>query len=57
MQEDTAYFKGRIAPFNTKHALVDPSHTFTMPKNHHTRRDMDFFDYNRKKKENTCRKL
>jgi len=28
MQTDSPFFRGNMSPFNTKHALVDPSHTF-----------------------------
>jgi len=47
---DSPYYRGRIAPFNVKHGLVDPSHTMTMPANHKTRRTMDFMEYNKKRK-------
>lgn len=52
---DSPYYRGRIAPFNVKHGLVDPSHTMTMPANHKTRRTMDFMDYSRKKNDWTSR--
>lgn len=48
LQKDTAHYRGYLSPANVKHALVDPSHTFTMPNNHHTRRPMDFMRYDLK---------
>lgn len=29
LASDTAYFRGKQAPYNVKHGIVDPSHTFT----------------------------
>jgi len=29
LQEDTPFYRDKMQPFNVKHALVDPSHTFT----------------------------
>jgi hypothetical protein len=55
LAHDTPYYKGRTAPFDVKHGLVDPSHTMTMPTTHRTRRTMDFMDYSRKKKDWTSR--
>ena len=52
---DSPYYRGRIAPFNVKHGLVDPSRTMTMPASHKTRRTMDFMDYSRKKADWTSR--
>ena len=52
---DSPYYRGRVAPFNVKHGLVDPSHTMTMPATHKTRRTMDFMDYSRKKQDWTSR--
>jgi hypothetical protein len=37
-------------PYNVKHALVDPSHTFTHPENHKLRKLKDLMQYDRKKK-------
>jgi hypothetical protein len=48
LQNDSPYYRGRIAPYNVKHGLVDPSHTMTFPESHHTKRNMDFMDYTRK---------
>jgi len=48
LQKDTAHYRGYLSPANVKHALVDPSHTFTMPNYHHTRRPMDFMRYDLK---------
>ena len=55
LAHDTPYYKGRVAPFDVKHGLVDPSHTMTMPTTHRTRRTMDFMDYSRKKNDWTSR--
>ena len=55
LAHDTPYYKGRVAPFDVKHGLVDPSHTMTMPTSHRTRRTMDFMDYSRKKNDWTSR--
>ena len=52
---DSPYYRGRVAPFNVKHALVDPAHTMVMPASHKTRRTMDFMDYSRKKQDWTSR--
>jgi len=48
LQNDSPYYRGRIAPYNVKHGLIDPSHTMTFPETHHTKRHMDFMDYTRK---------
>jgi hypothetical protein len=37
-----------MEPYNVKHALIDPSHTFTHPLYHHTRRDFDLWGYDKK---------
>ena len=29
LQNDSPYYRGRIAPYNVKHGLIDPSHTMT----------------------------
>ena len=29
LQNDSPYYRGRMAPYNVKHSLVDPSHTMT----------------------------
>lgn len=57
LQDDTVHYRGRMGPFNIKHALVDPSHTFTQPANHKSKRDFDFFDYTRKNKDKSSRNL
>jgi len=41
-----------------KHALIDPSHTFTQPANHKTRKEMNFTQYDWKKgRDRTSRNL
>lgn len=48
MQEDTPYYRNKLEPFNVKHALVDPSHTFNYPLNHKSRKDVDLLGYDLK---------
>lgn len=48
MQEDCPYYKDKMAPFNVKHALVDPSHTFSHPLYHKTRKDLNLLGYDHK---------
>lgn len=48
MQTDSPFFRGRLEPYNTKHGIVDPAHTFTHSPTHHTRRDIDFTRVNLK---------
>ena len=48
MQEDCPYYKDKLQPFNVKHALVDPSHTFNHPLYHKTRKDLDLLGYDQK---------
>jgi len=50
MAKDTVHYRGYLAPANVKHGIIDPSHTFTMPPYHHTRRKMDFMNYDKKGK-------
>lgn len=58
MQEDTPHYRGALRPYNVKHALVDPSHTFIHPTYHKTRADMDFTKYDWKAgKDTTSRGL
>ena len=58
MQKDTPYFRDKLSPFNVKHALVDPSHTFTMLPHHTTRKDIDMLAYDPKLgKDKTSREL
>lgn len=58
LQADGPHYRGNMSPFNVKHALVDPSHTFTQPASHKTRKDMDFTNYDWKKgQDRTCRNL
>ena len=52
---DTAYFRGRVAPYNVKHALVDPSHTFTMPNSHETKKELDYMGYTKKARDMSAR--
>lgn len=54
---DSPYYRGRVAPFNVKHGLVDPSHTMMHTSEHHTRRNMDFMGYNKKTGEPDSRYL
>jgi len=49
MQHDTPFYKGILAPYNAKHAIYDPSHTFIDPPYHKTRKEMDFRKYDPKK--------
>ena len=47
-----------MEPYNVKHALIDPSHTFTHPTYHHTRRNFDLMGYDKKDgKDKDCRNL
>lgn len=48
LQEDAPYYRSKIEPFNIKHALVDPSHTFNHPLYHKTRKDLDLLGYDLK---------
>ena len=58
MQEDSPFYKGILAPYNVKHALLDPSHTFVHPPYHKTRAKMDFGIYDHKKtRDQSCEKL
>ena len=54
MQVDTPYFKDVLAPYNVKHGLVDPSHTFMSPPK--KRRNLTLIDM-KGDKERTCREL
>lgn len=56
MQADAPHYRGSMSPYNVKHALVDPSHTFIHPPNHKTRREMDFTKYDWKKGRDTLSK-
>jgi len=42
LQGDSPYFRGRLSPFNSKHGIVDPSHTFTNTPNHPSMKYIDF---------------
>lgn len=58
MQWDTPHYRdGRVNPANIKHALVDPSHTFTYMPNHKTRRMMDFMSYTHKARDKSSEQL
>lgn len=48
LQEDAPYYRSKIEPFNVKHALVDPSHTFNHPLHHKTRKNIDLLGYDLK---------
>ena len=48
LQEDAPYYRSKIEPFNVKHALVDPSHTFNHPLYHKTRKNLDLLGYDLK---------
>ena len=50
MQFDTPYYRDRLESVNTRHALVDPSHTFTFD-NRKNKTPKDFRKYNHKKTE------
>lgn len=49
LQSDGPHYRGNMSPYNVKHALVDPSHTFTHPTTHKTRKAMDFTKYDWKR--------
>lgn len=55
LQNDTPYYRELLAPFNVKHALVDPSHTFTQPKWHKMKRDKNLMAYDLKGKQRDTR--
>jgi hypothetical protein len=38
-----------MSPANVKHALVDPSHTFTHPADHKLKKEIDFTKYDWKR--------
>jgi hypothetical protein len=58
LSNDTAHYRGKMEPYNVKHALIDPSHTFTHPTYHHTRRDFDLMGYDKKNgRDKTCKNL
>ena len=48
LQEDGPYYRSKIEPFNVKHAMVDPSHTFNHPLHHKTRKNIDLLGYDLK---------
>lgn len=48
MQDDTPFYRNKLEPFNVKHALVDPSHTFNQPLYHKTRKDTNLLGYDKK---------
>jgi hypothetical protein len=37
-----------MEPYNVKHGLVDPSHTFTYPLNHKTKKEKNYLAYDLK---------
>jgi len=45
MQKDSPYYRGRLGPYNIKHALVDPAHTHIHPTYHPTRTKQDYGAY------------
>ena len=54
MQIDTPYFRDELAPYNVKHGLVDPSHTFMSPPK--KRRNLQLIDM-KGDKDRTCEQL
>jgi hypothetical protein len=48
LQEDTPFFRDKMEPYNVKHGLVDPSHTFTYPLNHKTKKEKNYLAYDLK---------
>jgi hypothetical protein len=50
-QPDTVYYRELLAPFNIKHALIDPSHTF-YPGNR--KRNLTTFDFKGEKQKRSA---
>lgn len=48
MQDDAPFYRDKLQPYNVKHGLVDPSHTFIKPVYHKDRKDMDLMAYDPK---------
>ena len=48
MQGDTPFYRDKLEPYNVKHALVDPSHTFNQPLYHSTRKNLNLLGYDSK---------
>lgn len=45
LQSDTPYYRDKMQPFNVKHGIIDPSHTFSQPLYHKSKKTMDLMAY------------
>lgn len=48
MQDDTPFYRDKLEPYNVKHALVDPSHTFNLPLYNKARKNHNLLGYDLK---------